>query len=428
MPRYRKLHTQTTQSLDVNDMPDDFTRLLWVMLPLALCREGRGMDNPSWVRSNIFPIRLDVTLKMIGGAMDWYAEHGMITRYAVNGRSFFLVPTFHKYQGNTVKETVSIYPGPPDDQLQTNAIPAPDLVPTESIPTPDLVQTDAIPTPEEVLTDSSTDSILNTQYSDSDSDSKAEAEAVFNSEVSPKTSPPSLFPKISASPEKNTALIALREKHGADPLTGMFKFAQRREAKSKGRPPGWGSVSADVWSVCELVAEQFPCVLPVARRDYNASTREMALQHIDKWTGGATFLLEKFNGDVKRTLDALATFRRDWDGGFTVAGPQSLVNSLHSSATGYRPARQSRSKRGGRAEGYESHSDAERADAWEQYGDDLERYIEERGGDENIWNMAAEFAHRIGRDIDVAHMVLEARTVKASLAEAPLDPAAFFAE
>ena len=61
MPRYRKLHVKTVESLDINDMPDDFTRLMWVLLPLGLCREGRGIDNPAWIKSKLFPMRLDVS-------------------------------------------------------------------------------------------------------------------------------------------------------------------------------------------------------------------------------------------------------------------------------------------------------------------------------------------------------------------------------
>lgn len=36
MPQWRKLHTKSLDSLDINDMPDDFCRVLWLMLPLAL--------------------------------------------------------------------------------------------------------------------------------------------------------------------------------------------------------------------------------------------------------------------------------------------------------------------------------------------------------------------------------------------------------
>lgn len=42
MPKYRKLWIKTVESHDINEMPDDFTRLLWVLLPLGLDSEGRG--------------------------------------------------------------------------------------------------------------------------------------------------------------------------------------------------------------------------------------------------------------------------------------------------------------------------------------------------------------------------------------------------
>jgi len=129
-------------------MPDDFTRLLWVLLPLHLDRDGRSLDNASLVKAGTMPLREDVTTEMIGCALNWFADHGMIERYQAEGRSYFWAPTFARYQGNTRKEAQSDYPPPPD------------LLQTYSGPTPDLVQTY-----------SSTDS-----DSDSDSDSEAEEE------------------------------------------------------------------------------------------------------------------------------------------------------------------------------------------------------------------------------------------------------------
>lgn len=113
MPRYRKLHTKIVESFDVNDMPDDFTRLTWVLLPLALCREGRGVANASWLKSKLYPLRDDVTIVMIGQALAHFRERGMIINYGVNGRGYFYVPSFRKYQGNITTEQLSDYPPPP---------------------------------------------------------------------------------------------------------------------------------------------------------------------------------------------------------------------------------------------------------------------------------------------------------------------------
>lgn len=114
MPQWRKLHTKSLDSLDINDMPDDFCRVLWLMLPLALDRCGRGQDNGTWVRSKVMPLREDVTGAIAQAAMDWLAEHGMIERYKVDGRRYFWIPTWHQYQGDTRREAESLYPAPPE--------------------------------------------------------------------------------------------------------------------------------------------------------------------------------------------------------------------------------------------------------------------------------------------------------------------------
>ncbi len=140
MPQWRRLWAKTTESIDFNDMPDDFTRLLWAMLPLCLDREGRGIDNPSWVRSKIFPLRNDVSLEMVQTAMEWFAFRidpetglGMIIRYQVGNHACFFVPTFHEHQGDTNKEAASTLPAPPPDLLRTYSGHTPDLLQSKSL-------------------------------------------------------------------------------------------------------------------------------------------------------------------------------------------------------------------------------------------------------------------------------------------------------
>ena len=135
MPRYRKLYTKTVESLDLNDMPDDFHRLFWVLLPLALCREGRGLDNPAWLKSNLFPLRTDIGQEDVATAFAWFTERGMAVPYTAEGRDYFYVPTFHKYQGSTVKEAESNYPPPPrvaQTGTTDNSGPSQDLVGSKS--------------------------------------------------------------------------------------------------------------------------------------------------------------------------------------------------------------------------------------------------------------------------------------------------------
>jgi len=135
MAQYRALHTKITQSFDFNEMPDDFTRLMWALMPLALDSEGRGIYNSSWLRSKLFPLREDVTAKQIMSAMDWIVDRGMIVKYEVDGRQYFYSPTFKSYQRGLEKETKSV-------------LPAPELGESNSVPTPDLLQSNSRPTPE----------------------------------------------------------------------------------------------------------------------------------------------------------------------------------------------------------------------------------------------------------------------------------------
>lgn len=175
MPQWRKLQTRITESDDLNAMPDDFARLVWVLLPLGLDREGRALDNPSLVKARIMPLRDDVTPQRMGEALDCFAARGLIRRYQVGGRRFFWVPTFGDDQGNTSKEAESLYPAP--EQVRTNSRPTQDLVRTNSGPTPDQVESKSGASRELVRTNSGTDA-----DADSDADSDAEAEEDSDSE------------------------------------------------------------------------------------------------------------------------------------------------------------------------------------------------------------------------------------------------------
>jgi len=147
MPQWRKLHTKTLDSLDVNDMPDDFTRLLWVILPLILDRCGRGIDNAAWVRAKAFPLREDVTPEQVDDALCWYADRGMTERYTANDRPYFSIPTWHDHQGATTRETASNIPARPTQELcKSNSRPTQELVTQDARVSQELVVTNSRPT------------------------------------------------------------------------------------------------------------------------------------------------------------------------------------------------------------------------------------------------------------------------------------------
>lgn len=114
MPKYRKLPVTVLDSLDVTEMPDDFTRLTWLLLPLVVCRHGRAFDVSQWLVSKLYPARTDVDASMVAQAMEWFASHDMIRRYNVNGRHYFYLTNWEKHQGDTGREADSPYPAPPE--------------------------------------------------------------------------------------------------------------------------------------------------------------------------------------------------------------------------------------------------------------------------------------------------------------------------
>jgi hypothetical protein len=114
MPKYRQLHTKTIDSFDFNEMPDDFTRVVWLLLPLILDSEGRGINNMAWVKSKMFPSRKDIVEDQIEKSFAWFANKNrrMIVRYTIKGHDYFYIPTWKTYQSGTQKEAPSVLPAP----------------------------------------------------------------------------------------------------------------------------------------------------------------------------------------------------------------------------------------------------------------------------------------------------------------------------
>lgn len=114
MPKYRQLHVKIIDSFDFNEMPDDFTRVVWVMLPLILDSEGRGIYNAAWIKSKMFPLRSNFDIDKLVSALDWLVFRKMIVQYSFDGHEYFYIPTFKTYQKGTEKEAKSVLPSPPE--------------------------------------------------------------------------------------------------------------------------------------------------------------------------------------------------------------------------------------------------------------------------------------------------------------------------
>jgi len=137
MPKYRQLHTRILQSFDFNEIPNDFIRVVWLLLPLILDGEGRGIYNTSWIKSKMFPMRDNITDEMITSAFDWLAgeKRKMVIIYSANDHQYFFVPTFKDYQSGTDKEAKSVLPDPNINKpLPTYSGVTPDLLRSYSVP------------------------------------------------------------------------------------------------------------------------------------------------------------------------------------------------------------------------------------------------------------------------------------------------------
>jgi len=129
MPKYRRLYTKIVDSFDFAEMPDDLTRLIWVLMIVVADSEGRGIDSPSWLNSRMFPLA-PRELADIENSMAWLAQRGMIRRYVVGDRHYFDIPTFHNYQAGMYKEANSVIPAHP--QVKSYSEVTPELLPTNS--------------------------------------------------------------------------------------------------------------------------------------------------------------------------------------------------------------------------------------------------------------------------------------------------------
>jgi hypothetical protein len=199
MPKYRKLYAKVCESLDVQDMPDDFTRLLWVLLPLALDREGRGLDSGAWLKAKLFPLREDVTPAMVAAGLAWCCARGMAARYRVAGRAYFWVPTFERYQGDTSRESESEYPAPPIEEVPPSEESTPRAAVAESVesdsrPTREQVMTYSRPTPEPVVSRSCSEADPSAA-ADADSEAHAVAEAAAPARAQAATPPATGVPR-----------------------------------------------------------------------------------------------------------------------------------------------------------------------------------------------------------------------------------------
>ena len=114
----------------------------------------------------------------------------------------------------------------------------------------------------------------------------------------------------------------LQEKFGTDPLDAMAKHAARQQRRDNGRPKGWDGASDAEFAVAQHVAGLWCAgILPSGTWG----------DRIERQCAGASELLRYHDGDLRACLMTIDRYHREYSdngGGFTISGPQSLVNVL----------------------------------------------------------------------------------------------------
>lgn len=111
--RIRTIKPAFWTSDDIIDLPDDFTRLLFIGLWNYADDEGRGRDRAALIVAALFPLREDITAAHVEVGMTNLACAGLITRYIVEDRWYFVVAKWGQHQ-RISHPSGSILPSPED--------------------------------------------------------------------------------------------------------------------------------------------------------------------------------------------------------------------------------------------------------------------------------------------------------------------------
>jgi hypothetical protein len=117
--RIRTIKPEFWTSQDIADLPDDIDRLLFIGLWNYADDEGRGRDVPRLIRAALFPLRDEIEPYMVDAMMWGLQDSGLITRYAVFGKTFYCVNAWTDHQ-RVNRPTPSKYPAVHDGSVRTH--------------------------------------------------------------------------------------------------------------------------------------------------------------------------------------------------------------------------------------------------------------------------------------------------------------------
>ena len=100
----------------------DFEFRLWIGLITQADDAGRGDARPAIIKGRVFPLRDQVTAKIISDGLHALATIGLIALYEVGGRLYYVLPSWSKHQ--RIRDCKPKYPAPEDaDTIKNSSSP-----------------------------------------------------------------------------------------------------------------------------------------------------------------------------------------------------------------------------------------------------------------------------------------------------------------
>lgn len=90
----------------------DFEFRLWIGLITQADDAGRGDARPAIIKGRVFPLRDQVTVRIISDGLHALATIGLIDLYKVGGRLYYVLPSWSKHQ--RIRDCKPKYPAPED--------------------------------------------------------------------------------------------------------------------------------------------------------------------------------------------------------------------------------------------------------------------------------------------------------------------------
>jgi hypothetical protein len=110
MPRIRSIHPEAGDSEKLSLLTDSAERTFFRLLTHA-DDDGRGEDRCKLLAAKLYPLHDDKNADTVDADLDELVTVGLLVRYVVDGRRFFVIPTFKDWQSPRHPRP-SKYPGP----------------------------------------------------------------------------------------------------------------------------------------------------------------------------------------------------------------------------------------------------------------------------------------------------------------------------